>query len=229
MKLTVHTFVTLDGVMQGPGAPDEDRRDGFLHGGWLVPYADEDFGEIVDGWFARTTEILLGRSTYDMMHPYWMQVTDPDNMVAAKLNGLPKHIVSTTLTDPVWPHSSVIDGDVVGAIQKLKGSGDGELQVHGSCALIHTLQEADLVDEYRVITFPVTVGAGKRLFSEAAPPSGYTMINSRTTAAGAMYVELTPAPFSAGAFEVQDGREAEASLATFSQRVCQTLRGLHRR
>ena len=209
MRLTVHTFVTLDGVMQGPGAPDEDLRDGFVSGGWLVPYADEDFGEIVDGWFARTTEILLGRSTYDMMHPYWMAVTDPDNLVAARLNWLPKHVVSATLTDPVWPNSTVIGSDVVEAVRRLKDSGEGELQVHGSCALIHTLQEAGLVDEYRVIIFPVTVGAGKRLFNSAAPPSGYTVSNSRTTAAGALYAEFVPAPFAAGTFGVEDGREVE--------------------
>ena len=209
MRLTVHTFVTLDGVMQGPGAPDEDARDGFERGGWLVPFVDDDFGEIVDGWFERTTEVLLGRSTYDMMHPYWMQVTDPANLVAAKLNGLPKHVVSTTLTDPVWPNSRVIDVDIVTEVERLKDSGEGELQVHGSCGLIHTLQEARLVDEYRVIIFPVTVGAGKRLFSETSPASGYTMRNSRTTAAGALYAEFVPTPFSAGTFGVEDGREVE--------------------
>jgi dihydrofolate reductase len=208
MRLTVHEFVTLDGVVQGPGAPDEDPRDGFEHGGWVVPYSDADFGEIVDGWFAKTAVVLLGRSTYDMMHPYWMQVTDPDNLVAAKLNGLPKHVVSNTLTDPVWPNSTVISDNVVAAVRELKGSSaEGELQVHGSCALVHTLQEAGLIDEYRLIIFPVTVGAGKRLFSDAAPPAGYTLVSSRTTGAGAIYAELTPTPFTAGTFGVDEGHE----------------------
>jgi dihydrofolate reductase len=207
MILTVHTFLTTDGVMQGPGAVDEDPTGGFERGGWVVPFLDEEFGAIVDGWFRRADAILLGRTTYDMMHPYWRRVTDPDNLVAQKLNGLPKHVVSTTLTDPVWEHTTVIASDVVGSVARLKASGDGELQVHGSCGLARTLQEAGLVDEYRLLVFPVLVGAGKRLFSEAAPASGLTLVESSATSSGVLSSVVTPAPFAVGRVGVEDGHE----------------------
>jgi dihydrofolate reductase len=209
MKLSVNIFLTADGVMQGPGGVDEDPSGGFDRGGWLVPYLDEDFGAIVDGWFGRADAILLGRTTYDMMHPYWRQVTDPDNLVATKLNGLTKYVVSTTLTDPVWQNTTVISADVVAAVARLKESGDGELQVHGSCALAKTLQEAGLVDEYRLIVFPVLVGAGKRLFSDVAAPAGLTLVDSRVTGAGAVYSAFTPGPFTVGRVGVEDGHEVE--------------------
>jgi dihydrofolate reductase len=207
MRLTVHTFLTTDGVMQGPGAVDEDPTGGFERGGWVVPFLDEEFGAIVDGWFRRADAILLGRTTYDMMHPYWRRVTDPDNLVAQKLNGLPKHVVSTTLTDPVWEHTTVIASDVVGSVARLKASGDGELQVHGSCGLARTLQEAGLVDEYRLLVFPVLVGAGKRLFSKAAPASGLTLVESSATSSGVLSSVVTPAPFAVGRVGVEDGHE----------------------
>jgi dihydrofolate reductase len=207
MRLSVNVFLSADGVMQGPGAPDEDPSGGFEHGGWVVPFLDDDFGAIVDGWFARADAILLGRTTYDMMHPYWRQVTDPDNLVASKLNGLPKHVVSTTLTDPVWENTAVISTDVVETVAALKQGGEGELQVHGSCALARTLQEASLVDEYRLVVFPVLVGKGKRLFSEDAAPSGLSLVESSVTGSGAVYSVFTPAPFSVGRVGVEDGQE----------------------
>lgn len=209
MRLSVNIFLTADGVMQGPGGVDEDPSGAFDRGGWLVPYVDADFGAIVDGWFRRADAILLGRSTYDMMHPYWRQVTDPDNLVGAKLNGLPKYVVSTTLTDPIWEHTTVISADVVEAVTQLKASGDGELQVHGSCGLAQTLQEAGLVDEYRLIVFPVVVGRGKRLFSEAAAAAGLSLVDSSVTSTGAVYSVFTPAPFAVGRVGVEDGHEVE--------------------
>lgn len=208
MRLTLHTFLSLDGVMQGPGGADEDTSGGFERGGWLVPYVDDDFGEIVDGWFRGADAILLGRTTYDMMFPYWSQVTDPDNLVAEKLNGLPKYVASRTLTDPEWQHTTVLSGDVLDRVRAIKEQPGGELQVHGSCLLARDLHAAGLIDEYRLLVFPVVVGQGKRLFTDGMPAHGFAVTEARTTATGATYTALTPTPFStAGTFVVVDGKE----------------------
>src|SRR4051812_42691197 len=171
MRLSVNAFLTVDGVMQGPGGVDEDPSGGFDRGGWLVPYIDEDFGAIVDSWFAKADAILLGRTTYDMMHPYWRSVTDGDNLVATKLNGLPKYVASTTLTTPVWEHTTVISEAVVETVARLKDSGGGELQVHGSCGLARTLQEAGLGGEEPVVGVSRAGGGGQRVvWGRGAPP-----------------------------------------------------------
>jgi dihydrofolate reductase len=206
MRLTVHTFTTADGVMQGPGAPDEDRTDGFDRGGWVVPHIDDAFGAVVDGWFRRADAILLGRRTYDLMHPYWRAITDPDDLVARQLNGLPKHVVSTTLTNPVWERTTVIGDDVVERVRELKASADGELQVHGSWQLARTLQDAGLVDEWRLLVFPVLVGRGKRLFSDVAPATGLRLVETSSTPAGVISLVYAPEVFEAGTFAVEDGR-----------------------
>jgi dihydrofolate reductase len=211
MKLTVHMFVTLDGVVQGPGAPDEDTSGGFDRGGWVVPFVDDGFGRIVDSWFAEADEILFGRTTYQMMAGFWPQVTDPADRVAATLNRLPKHVVSTTLADPAWSGTTVVGGDVVAAVAALKERPGRELQVHGSCGLVHTLHDAGLVDEYRLLVFPVVLGAGKRLFPEGCATAGYTLAAHDTTPAGLTYQVLRPAAFSTGGIVVEDGREVITS------------------
>jgi dihydrofolate reductase len=203
MKLTVNTFVTLDGVMQGPGGPEEDRTGGFDHGGWLMPVVDDDFGRIVNGWFENADALLLGRTTYGLFASFWPDVTDPDDPVAAALNTLPKHVASTTLTDPTWSNTTVIDGDVVAAVTALKERPGRELQVHGSCGLVHTLHDAGLVDEYRMIVAPVVVGSGKKLFADGATPTGFELVASERTAAGCLYAVLRPSG---------DVRVAEASI-----------------
>lgn len=208
MRLTVNTFLTIDGVMQGPGGVQEDTSDGFDRGGWLVPFSDPDMGEIVGGWFGQADAILLGRNTFQMMKTYWSQVTDPDNIVSAKLNGQPKYVVSATLADPDWGNTTVLSGDIVKEVSQLKDQPGGELQVHGSAMLARSLHEAGLVDEFRLLVFPVYVGKGKRLFSEGAAPSGFTLVDSRTTSTGAVYSALTPAPFHAGSVQVVEGKES---------------------
>lgn len=211
MKLTVHAFTTSDGVMQGPGGPDEDRTDGFDLGGWMAPYVDDDMGRIVDGWFGRADEFLLGRSTYDMMAAYWSQITDPDNLVGRLLNGRPKHVVSRTLDRAGWQHSTVIADDVESAIRGLRARDGGELQVHGSWQLVQHLQQHDLVDEYRVLAFPLVLGRGKRLFDGGARATALELVESRTTGVGATYSVLRPNGRPVlGAFGVEDGQEVTA-------------------
>jgi len=212
MKLTVHTFVTLDGVMQGPGGREEDTSGGFEFGGWLVPYVDDDFGRLVDGWFAEADAILLGRTTYQMFQPYWEQVTDPEDAVAAALNSLPKYVVSNTISNPTWNNTSVLSGNFLEAIDDLKSGPGRELQVHGSHRLARALHDAGLVDEYRILVFPLVLGQGKRLFEGGAMPSAYTLAKHKATSAGAVHLTLVPAAFGAaelevGEFEVREGRE----------------------
>ncbi|GAB2908999.1 dihydrofolate reductase family protein [Rhodococcus aerolatus] len=208
MRLTVHSFLTLDGVAQGPGSPEEDPRDGFTAGGWVVPHVDDGFGEVVDSWFARAGAFLFGRVTFEMMRAFWPQVTDPDDTTARLLNTLPKHLVSSTVTDPGWGDTTVVAADVLDAVRRLKAApGDGELQVHGCTALAASLHAAGLVDEYRLLTFPVTVGAGRRLFTPDAPLTGFRVVDSRVTPAGVTYAALVPAEAAVGTVSVVDGAE----------------------
>jgi len=207
MKLTLHTFLTVDGVMQGPGGADEDASGGFTYGGWLVPFADQDMGKIVNRWFEKADAILLGRNTYDLMFPYWSQVTDPDNTAGVKLNAQPKYVASSTVRDPKWHNTTVLSGDVIEQVAELKNRPGDELQVHGSWALAQSLHRAGLIDEYRLLVFPVTVGSGKRLFTDDAPATGFRLTDSATTSTGAVYCALTPAPFEVGTVEVAGGKE----------------------
>ncbi|OLT25013.1 deaminase [Nocardiopsis sp. CNR-923] len=213
MRLTVNTFVSLDGVMQGPGGAQEDTSGGFGRGGWLTPFADTDMGRIVDGWFARTGEVLLGRTTFEMMRPYWSSVTEPDNRVATVLNTYPKHVVSTTLTEEEadWGDTSVIADRVEDRVRELKERPGDELQVHGSWRLAQTLHGAGLVDLFRLLVFPVVVGQGKRLFDEGSVPTGFRVESAETTANGLVSLDLVPDPdidlASGREFAVVDGRE----------------------
>lgn len=206
MDLIVQTFVTLDGVMQGPGGADEDRSDGFDQGGWLPPFVDDDFGEIVDAWMRRAGEFLLGRRTYELMYPYWSQVTDPDEVVAQMLNNLPKHIASRTLRAPEWANSQVIDGDVVEAVTALKDKPGGELQVHGSAGLMQTLNRHHLVDEYRLLVFPVVLGTGKRLFESGAAPTALRLVECKPMGKGTVLAIYHPVGKpSYGEFQMEEG------------------------
>ena len=183
-KLVSTVFVTLDGVYQAPGGPQEDTRGGFEHGGWSFPYGDEDFGRFVGEVFGDVGGFLLGRRTYDIFASFWPKVTDPGDPVAAKLNGLPKYVVSSTLTDPEWAGTTVIGGDLAKEAAALKERTDGELQVHGSGALVRSLLDLELLDTIHVLTFPVVLGAGLRLFTEGTLPTAFRHTGGRVTGAG---------------------------------------------
>jgi len=181
-KLVVGTFVTLDGVMQAPGGPDEDRDGGFQHGGWLVPYLDEKFIEIMTEWTKRADAFLLGRKTYEMFAESWPKSTDP----AEPLNIRPKFIASRTLDKVNWNNSILLKGDVAQEVAKLKAQAGGEIQVHGSGNLIQTLLQHDLVDTLRIWQFPVVLGTGKRLFGGGAIPRSFRLVDTQLNTTGAV-------------------------------------------
>ena len=177
-QLVVGTFVTLDGVMQAPGGPDEDREGGFRHGGWLVPYFDETFGEIMAGWTKRAGAFLLGRKTYEIFANSWPNATDPADESATALNTRPKFVASRTLDRLAWNNSHLLEGDIADAVARLKAQDGGEIQVHGSGQLLQTLLEHDLVDTLRIWFFPVALGTGKRLFGAGTIPRSFRLVDT---------------------------------------------------
>jgi dihydrofolate reductase len=192
VKLTMTTFLSLDGVMQGPGGPEEDRSNGFDQGGWLVPYADQDMGTLVNDWFAAADAFLLGRKTYEIFAAYWPNVTDENDVVATKLNRLPKYVVSNTLDTVEWNNSTLIRGDAAQEITKLKQRPGRELQVHGSGHLAQTLMAHDLIDEYRLWIYPVVLGDGMRLFRDGSP-AALRLVDTKTTSTGVVIHVYEPA------------------------------------
>ena len=203
MRLTVTTFLTLDGVMQAPGGPEEDPSDGFEHGGWSFPYPDEDFGRLVTGWFSQADAFLLGRRTYEIFAAFWPLVTDEADPVASRLNTLPKYVASRTLKSVGWQGATVLQGDVVAEVARLKEQPGRELQVHGSGDLLQTLMAQDLVNEYRLFVYPVLVGAGRRLFRAGAPPRTLRLTEQTRTSTGVAVLTYVPAgPLRTGSFEL---------------------------
>jgi dihydrofolate reductase len=187
-RLIVTAFVTLDGVMQAPGGRDEDVDQGFEHGGWQVPYVDDDFMGLMNGIFERTADhLLLGRRTYDIFAGYWPRVTDESDPIAVKLNAMPKYVASRTRTGLEWHNSHLLSGEAAESVPQLKERLDGVIMTQGSSDLIRTLQRHDLVDEYRLLVNPVIIGTGKRLFAEGAAPAAWTLTESRATSAGVQY------------------------------------------
>jgi dihydrofolate reductase len=180
--LVVSSFITLDGVMQAPGGPEEDPSGGFDHGGWSFGYWDEQMQQRMGAWMSEPFDLLLGRKTYEIFAAYWPK--NPDEPGAEVLNNATKYVASTTLTELDWEKSNLIEGDVRDGVRALKEEEGPELQVHGSANLIQTLLEHGLIDEFRLMTFPLVLGKGKRLFDGGTLPDGLEVTSSEVSSTG---------------------------------------------
>jgi dihydrofolate reductase len=179
-KIIVLSFITLDGVMQGPGGPTEDTSGNFTLGGWTVPYFDEFLGQIMTEQMSKPFDLLLGRKTFELFASYWPN--HPEE--GAGINSATKYVASNTLTKHEWRKSVFLKGNVADEIKKLKGQDGPDLQVHGSSNLIQTLLKHELVDEFWLKIFPVTLGLGKRLFDQGTIPASYTLVESKSSPLG---------------------------------------------
>ena len=183
MRLTTTAQVSVDGVMQGPGGPDENRSGGFERGGWA--HFDNEAGTVMDEIYQRADAFLFGRLTYKHFAATWGTWDDPgDSPIWMALHTRPKYVASSTLTDPQWANTTVLSGDLSAAVRELKAKQGGELQVHGSGALFRWLLENGLIDEINLFTFPVVVGQGTRLFAVAGPDMAFDLVDSRATPGG---------------------------------------------
>jgi len=191
-KIITTTFVSLDGVMQAPGGPDEDPDGGFEHGGWMFGYWDDIGGSTMDGFMRLPFELLLGRRTYDIFASYWPTATTDQN-VAEPFNRTRKYVVSHTQRQLSWNNSTLVTGDVVGEIGKLKQMDAPDLWVHGSGKLVQTLLANGLIDVMHLWILPVTLGSGKRLFAEGTRPEGFKLTDSKVTATGVIIASYEPA------------------------------------
>ncbi len=192
-KLVVSEFLSLDGVMQAPGLPDEDRSGGFEHGGWQVPYGDDVAGAEIMASMAATGALLLGRVTYEIFAGYWPSAPAGDPM-AQMINSFTKYVVSTTLREPLeWDDSHAISGDVPHEVGRLKQESGKDIQVIGSGELAQTLMEHDLVDEYRLMTYPLVLGGGKRLFRDGNARTALRLVESKASSTGVLIATYVPA------------------------------------
>jgi dihydrofolate reductase len=193
-KLIVNEFLSLDGVMQAPGGPDEDRSGGFEHGGWQMPYFDEVFGKAVTEGIAAAGGFVLGRKTYEIFAGYWPAAPAEEQAVAEPLNNLPKYVASRTLSEPLaWNNSTLLAGDVAEEVDKLKQSSGEHLLVIGSGDFVQTLIQNDLVDEYRLMIHPVVLGAGARLFRDGNAKRPLTLVHATTSSTGVLIATYRPA------------------------------------
>lgn len=193
MKLTTTTQVSVDGVVQGNGGRDENRRGGFERGGWARPLFDDEAMAFVDQTYQRADAFLFGRRTYELFAGYWGVREDLDNPIVEALNAKPKYVASATLTEPRWANTTVLSGDLTAAIGELKARPGRELQVHGSGTLTRWLLENDLVDEITLLTVPVVVGQGMRLFPDTGPDIALDLIESRAFPKGITLQVYRPA------------------------------------
>lgn len=184
VRVVILNFLSLDGVYQGPGSPEEDRSEGFDRGGWFVPFVDAALEQRVEEWAASATGFLFGRRTYEEFSAVWPTITDPADRNAARLNSLPKYVAATSSVDTTWGPATVLDHDIEAAVAALKQGEGGELQVHGSGRLGRSLLAANLVDELRIAIAPVIVGQGRKLFGDTQAPSGFNLLSEERTPSG---------------------------------------------
>jgi dihydrofolate reductase len=186
-KIIVLSFISLDGVMQAPGGPDEDTSGGFKYGGWTVPFFDDFAGEIMGEQMSKPFDLLLGRKTYDIFAAYWPK-QDKEHPVAKPFNAAVKFVASHSPFDPSWENTKVLSGgDVADQVKKIKNSQGPDLQVHGSGNFIQTLLQNDLVDELWLKIFPITLGPGKKLFAEGTIPAAFTLTGTKISPLGVIF------------------------------------------
>ncbi|MGD8404972.1 MAG: dihydrofolate reductase family protein [Anaerolineales bacterium] len=184
-KIIVNTQITVDGIMQGPGSPEEDPRNGFTHGGWVLPFGDDALSQAIDEIISGEFDMLLGRRTYEIFAAYWPN-QQGDNPIAKAFNKATKYVVTRTLDKLDWDTSQSIGGDVVDEVRRLKASDGPTLHIWGSSELLQTLIAAELVDEFNLLVYPLVLGKGKRLFENGIPPCGLALVKTRSTPMGVL-------------------------------------------
>jgi dihydrofolate reductase len=215
-ELIVNTFLTLDGVMQAPGGPEEDPSGGFEHGGWSFGYWDEQMQAVMGESMSKPFDLVLGRKTYEIFAAHWPHVDDPG---AELLNNATKHVASTTLKELEWENSRLIEGEVRDGVRGLKQQDGPELQVHGSANLIQTLLEHGLIDEFRLWIFPLVLGKGKRLFDDGTVPAGVELTSSQVSSTGViMATYRSGAEIKYGSFAAETPGEAELARRATQER-----------
>lgn len=210
-RIIVATFTSLDGVMQAPGGPEEDPTGGFAFGGWTAPLFDEALGASLGEIFGRSFDLLLGRKTYDIFAAHWPYTTDPgDQPIADVFNRVTKYVASRSKPKLSWNNSQLLGSDVVASLRKLKSDDGPDLLVQGSSDFLQTLWRAGLVDEFSVLTFPVVLGKGKRLFGDGATPSGLKLIKTQAYPTGVIVANYEPdGAVETGSFQLAEPTEAE--------------------
>jgi dihydrofolate reductase len=209
-RLVVLTFLSLDGVMQAPGGPEEDPTGGFQHGGWVAPYFDDFLGKVMQEQTSGDFDLLLGRKTYDVFAAHWPYADEKTDPFAGQLNRAKKYVASRKAMKLDWTNSLLLQGDVAEQVGKLKATDGPEIQVHGSGNLIQTLLKHDLVDEFRLKIFPITLGKGKRLFADGAIPAGFALRQSAVSPNGVIVATYVRAgDVKTGSFEFENPTQAE--------------------
>src|ERR1700761_6938909 len=209
-RIVVATFISLDGVMQAPGGPAEDPTGGFSFGGWTAPHFDAALGGAMGEIFGRPFDLLLGRKTYDIFAGHWPFVSDPNDPIAPMFNRITKYVASRTRKSLDWQNSQLLGDDTVGALKKLKSEDGPDLLVQGSSGLLQTLWQNSLVDEFSVLTFPLVLGKGKRLFADGASPTGLKLIKAQTFPTGVIVANYRPdGPVRIGDFQLAEPSAAE--------------------